>query len=129
MSELVPIYKVCFDSSVVRSLIGTVDAQGKNIIRMYAFGQAPAQVQRPYVVWQVITGFPGNNISDRPDFDLQSLQIDVYASTDVSARSVATALRDAIEPHMHITSWDGEGRDPVTSYYRFTFSVDWYAER
>jgi cystathionine beta-lyase family protein involved in aluminum resistance len=129
VAELVPIYKVCFASSAVRALIGGVDAQGKNIIRFYGWGQAPAQVARPYVTWQNITGFPGNNISDLPDYDLQSLQIDVFASKGTDAEAVAKALRDAIEPHMHITSWDGESRDPVTTDYRFIFSVDWYTKR
>jgi Protein of unknown function (DUF3168) len=120
----VPIYQTLNESSSVKALLGTPPTS-----RIYGWGQAPADVVRPYVVWQLITGSPENNLSDLPGFDSRTVQVDVYASTAPAASEVAIALRDAIEPVMHITSWDGESRDHATNDYRVTFSVDWFVAR
>lgn len=120
----VPIYDVLRSVPAVTALLGA-DPN----LRVYAFGQAPTTVLRPYVTWQLTTGFPNNNLSDRPENDENAVQIDIYATTPQSAEAVKIALRDAIEPVTHITSWDGEGRETPTSDYRITFSVDWFVNR
>lgn len=97
--------------------------------RVYGWGQAPEGVARPYLVWQVVTGSPGNNLSDRPDFDQRNIQIDIYGDTSQSVEAAALAVRDALEAHVHITGWHGEGRDEPTDLYRFTFAVDWFVSR
>ena len=43
--------------------------------------------------------------------------------------SIAAALRDAIEPHAHITRWGGSSRDEKTKRYRYSFDVDWHVQR
>lgn len=119
----VPIYSTLIADSAVVAILGPHPS------RIYGWGQAPQKAIHPYVVWQLITGSPENNLSDRPDFDNRTIQIDVYATTAEDANTCALALRDAIEPVMHITSWDGESRDPPTNDYRVTFSVDWFVNR
>ncbi|MCY1313369.1 hypothetical protein D9M70_638860 [compost metagenome] len=57
------------------------------------------------------------------------MQIDIYADSAASARTAAKTLRDAIEPHAHITRWGGESRDPETKNYRVSFDVDWWTPR
>lgn len=118
-----PVYKVCAASEAVKALIGS------NPVRLYPFGMAPQGVQLPYVVWQSITGFPQNYINQTPDIDKFSIQVDVYAKTETSARDVAKALRDVIEPVAHITSWRGESTDPDTLHKRFSFDIDWFVKR
>lgn len=120
----VPIFNVLKASPAVASLLGT----GNNL-RVYSFGQAPQNVVKPYLVWQQITGFVNNNLSQLPDNDQYSIQVDIYAGTSQTAESVKLAVRDAIEPVMHVTSWDGEGIDEETTLYRVTFSVDWFVSR
>lgn len=93
------------------------------------FGFAPQGVALPYVVWQTVTGRPENFINQTPDIDKFSIQIDAYGLTEASARAVAKALRDVIEPVAHITSWRGESTDPDTLHKRFSFDVDWYVKR
>lgn len=117
-----PIYPVCAASAAVQAELG-------NPPNLWPFGEAPEGVTDPYAVWQVITGAPENYINQVPDMDSYSLQVDVYGKTGESVTDVAKALRDAIEPHAHITSWGGQSKDPETKRYRYTFSVDWYKPR
>ena len=118
-----PIFSVCAASSDVTALLGS------NPVRLYAFGDAPQDEARPYAVWQQVTGYPENYIGNTPDIDRYTIQIDAYAETGAAARSVAEALRDAIEPVAHVVGWRGEGRDPDTRMYRYSFDVEWFVPR
>lgn len=120
---IAPIFKVCAASQAVIALIGS------SPVRLYPFGLQDDNVVYPYVVWQNISGSPDNYLDKRPDADSYTLQVDVYADTVASATSVATALRDAIEPHAYITRWGGQSRDPETKRYRYSFDVDWIVLR
>ncbi|HEY8355167.1 MAG TPA: DUF3168 domain-containing protein [Methylophilaceae bacterium] len=105
---------------------------GSGPLRFFLFGQAPQGVQYPYAVWRQSGGSPENYLAGRPDADSFTTQIDVYASQEqgaATARAVAIALRDAIEGHAHITSWIGDGQDPETKSYSFTFIADWLTSR
>lgn len=97
--------------------------------RLYPAGQAPEDVTYPYSTWTQIGGSPENYITNRPDIDLYTLQVDVWAKTLGSARNVATALRDVIETHAHIVRWGGESRDNETGSYRISFDADWFVHR
>lgn len=120
---IAPIFKVCAASQAVTALIG------ESPVRLYPFGLQDDNVVYPYVVWQNISGSPENYLDKRPDADSYMLQVDVYADTVASAASVATALRDAIEPHAYITRWGSQSRDPETKRYRYSFDVDWIVLR
>lgn len=97
---------------------------GTGPVRFYQFGLAPQNVVKPYAVWQRIFGAPENYLGQMPDIDSFSLQIDAYASSADQVRTVAAALRDALEPVGYITNWLGESIDPATGNYRFSFSMD-----
>jgi hypothetical protein len=118
-----PIFQVCAAAAGVTALLGAGPT------RLYPFGEAPQGVALPYAVWQSIGGMPENYISGLPDMDSFSLQIDVYATTVTAARNAAEALRDAIEPHAHITRWGGDGTDPDTKHKRYSFDLDWHVPR
>lgn len=120
---IAPIFNVCAASPAVTALIGS------NPVRLYPFGLQDDVVAYPYVVWQNISGAPENYLDRRPDADSYTLQVDVYADTVTSATAVATALRDAIEPHAYITRCGGQSRDPTTKRYRYSFDVDWIVLR
>lgn len=102
---------------------------GSGPLRFYAFGMADQNTPKPYAVWQQAFGSPENYVSHTPDMDSIGVQVDVYAATATSARAVATALRDAIEPKAHITAWRGESRDEETKNYRFSFDCQWWTPR
>lgn len=102
---------------------------GTGPVRFYQFGNAPQDVIKPYAVWQRVFGAPQNYLAGRPDIDSFSVQIDAYASSADQTRTVAAALRDALEGIGHITSWLGESQDPDTKNYRFTFQLDTWTPR
>ncbi|HBO3004317.1 TPA: DUF3168 domain-containing protein [Pseudomonas aeruginosa] len=118
-----PIFTVAAADPGVTALIGS------NPVRLYLFGEAPQGVVYPYVAWQSLGGLPENYLGTLPDADSYNTQIDVYADTATSARTVAKALRDAIEPIAYVTSWRGESRDTETKKYRFSFDVAWIVQR
>lgn len=118
-----PIFETCAASAEVRAVLG------EHPVRLFPFGEAPEGVNKPYATWQGIGGRPEPNINQRPEIDLFGLQVDVFAASVSDARDAARALRDAIEPHAHVTRWGGESRDPSTGSYRVTFDVDWWVPR
>jgi hypothetical protein len=118
-----PIYATCAANAGVQAALGS------NPVRLYPFGEAPQGVTKPYAVWQVVGGGPGNYINQVPDTDSYTVQIDVYATTVTSGRAAAEALRDAIEPVAHLTRYMGDSRDIETKNYRASFDVDWIVNR
>jgi hypothetical protein len=120
-----PIFPAVDGSSACRALLRAAGGP----TRFYQFGRAPQNVAKPYAVWQRAGGIPENYLGDLPDSDSFTTQVDIYASSGDSARTVALALRDAIEPVAYITAWLGESVDPDTGNDRFTFLVDWIVPR
>lgn len=118
-----PIFARAVASGAVTTMLGT------NPTRLYLFGEAPQNVAKPYAVWQLISGSPYNQLKGVPQADRYTTQIDVYAATATSARAVAQALRDALEPSAYVVSWRGESRDQATSTYRYSFDVEFHVER
>lgn len=118
-----PIFQIIKAAPAVTALLGT------SPVRFFPFGEAPQDVARPYAVWQQVAGYPENYLGQRPDMDLMTLQVDVFAETASAARSAAEALRNALELHCHITRWGGEDRDHDTNLYRFGFDADWHVSR
>lgn len=119
-----PIYEAV-NIPAVRAVLKT----GTGPLRFYLFGKADQNTPKPYAVWQTAYGTPENYLGQTPDVDRFGVQVDVYATSADSARAVALALRDAIEPHAHITSWRGDSIDPDTQNYRFSFDCDWIVNR
>lgn len=118
-----PVFATAVASGAVTALLGTAPT------RLYLFGEAPQDVAKPYAVWQSVSGAPANYLGTLPDVDRFTVQIDVYATTASSARSVAQALRDAFEPVAYVVSWRGESRDATTKNYRYSFDVEFHVER
>lgn len=123
MSMYPPIFATCSaDSAVIAEL-------GYDPVRLWPFADAPQNRAKPYAVWQTIGGSPENCLGARPDMDMFSLQVDVYAATPAAARSAAQAIRDAVEPFAHIVAWRGETREVETRDYRYSFDIDWFTAR
>ncbi|MGP4843311.1 DUF3168 domain-containing protein [Marinobacter sp. 1Y8] len=118
-----PIFAVCAADAEVLTVLGA------NPVRLFPFGEAPQNVTAPYAVWQVISGQPENFISDRPDIDEFTLQVDVYGNTDTEVTAAAIAIRNAVELQANIGSWGGQNKDPTTGRYRIRFDIDWLTPR
>ncbi|TDV54636.1 uncharacterized protein DUF3168 [Pseudomonas graminis] len=116
---MAPIVAVCKADPAVTALLG--DAP----MRLYPHGQADQNVAKPYAVWQVVSGSPVNYINGQPDVDRYGLQIDVYATTAVSADAVVSAMRKAIGKRAYITGFGVDTVDTATKNYRKGFDVAW----
>lgn len=117
-----PVYAIVKDDPVVQAALGSEP-------RVYPFGQAPQFPATPYAVWQVISGAPENYINDTPNIDSYGVQVDVYADSVATVRSVAVALRGALEKSAHVVSWRGEHYENDTKLYRVSFDVDFWTPR
>ena len=117
-----PIFTIIAADSGVTTLLGT------DPVRFFPFGQAPDEADMPYAVWQTISGGPENYLSGTPSIDGWLVQVDVYAERGTIARTVAEALRDAIEPEAYITAWRGESKEE-DNIFRYSFDVDFLTER
>lgn len=117
-----PLYQLVAASAAVQAVFGSPP-------RVSPFAQAPQGEQPPYAVWQLVNGFPENTLADPPDIDSYTVQVDVYATTVDGARDGAKVLRAALETHAYIESLRGEGVDPDTQEYRYSFDVSFLTPR
>lgn len=117
-----PLFAIVSVDSAVQQSFGTP-------VRVLPFDEAPQGIQRPYAVWQIYGGSPYNYLGAVPDMDSFICQVDVYADTVSAARTGALALRNALEPHAHITSWRGEYTDKDTGFKRYSFDVEFHQSR
>jgi len=117
-----PIFTIISGESDVTDLLGT------DPVRFYPFGQAPDETDMPYAVWQTISGGPENHLTGVPNIDRWLIQVDVYAKRGSTARTVAEALRDAIEPEAYIVAWRGESKEG-DNIFRYSFDVEFLTER
>ena len=120
-----PIFVLCSADTTLQGLL----TSGAGHFKLYPFGEAPELTDDPYVVWQVIDGSPENYISNVPDIDAYTIQVDVYADEASESRAIAAAIQNVIESVAHVTRYNGEWRDPDTRAYRCSFSVDWFVDR
>lgn len=118
-----PIFSICAAEPGVTSILGT------DPVRLFMFGMAPQNVQRPYAVWQVVGGSPENYLAGRPDTEQHTLQIDVYADYAAQSRAALAAIEHAIELSCYVTRYGGESRDDETKSYRSSMDVDWHTYR
>ena len=117
-----PIFAIIKADGDVTALLGT------DPVRFFPFGQAPDDAEMPYAVWQTISGAPENHLSGVPNIDSWMVQVDVYAEKGSTARTVAEALRDALEPAAYITAWRGETKED-DNIFRYSFDVDFLTAR
>lgn len=120
---LPPVFATLSAAAPVTALVGT------NPCRVYPYGFAGEAPTYPYVTWSIISGAPDNLLSERPPIDAMSVQIDIWAKTDASARALAIAVRDAFELTAHITRFGSTERDRETESYRYSMDVDFWVHR
>lgn len=109
--------------------VRAIAPDGASNVRVYPFGEGPQSITYPYATFQSISGVPANQLSGRPQVDQVRVQFDAYGQTGAQARSLAAAIRDAIEPSGHLVLFFDQGRDPDTNAFRITASFDLWAAR
>lgn len=115
-----PVFSTLMAVPAVVALIGN---------RCYRHGEAAPGVTAPYVTYFIVVGAPANNLSEAPPIDLIGVQVDCWSDDDAQAEVLATAVRNAIEPHAHMTSVVVNTRDFETRRYRIGMQFDWWLNR
>jgi hypothetical protein len=115
---LPPVFALLKQSAAVKNIVGT------NPPRIYRHGNAPQDKAIPYVTWFLVVGTPENNLSDPPPDDRMTVQVDCWHPTDTGVDLLATAVRDALEPHGHVTGILIDERDTATRLYRMALQCD-----
>lgn len=117
---LPPIYAALQAAPAVVALVGT---------RIYRHGRAPQDVAAPYVTWTLVAATPENHLSGLPPMDRMTVQVDCWHPTDEGCEVLTRVVRDAIEPHAHVTSTLIDQRDPETKLWRMALQLDWWLSR
>lgn len=106
---------------------------GTTPVRFYPHGRAPQNVQAPYATWFIVSGIPENQLDEVPRVDRFSVQIDCWSdNTGEGAQEVkelATAIRDALEPHAHMTAIAVDGVDQDTQRHRLGLQFTVWQDR
>lgn len=115
-----PVFKTLDGDAALHDLL-----RSGSVTRVFPFGEAPQSTAKPYVVWQIVGGPPGQCLGSRPTHDDYMIQLDVYAKTAAQVETVARAVRDAVELKSRITSWRTHGREDETQLYRVGIDIQW----
>jgi hypothetical protein len=114
-----PVQQALAASSAVTTIVGT---------RIYQT-VAPQDAALPYIVWMVVSGSPGNNLSDLPDYDDQRVQVDCYSANQAQARQLGEAARYAIEAQTHIVFGPWSDFEADTKLFRWSMDCEWWESR
>ena len=98
-------------------------------VRVYPWSRAPQNCPRPYAVYSVITALPENYLGNLPDLDRKTVQINVYATTGENLEDCFRVIRDALEPHAHMTSYATSALDVDTDLYSCRMDFDFLENR
>lgn len=110
-------------------LLSGVTSLGSSPKRFYPHGEATQATLKPYATWQMVTATPENYLGERPDIDGTLIQVDVWATTQSSASSVADDIRNAFEPYMHMTSFGNTEKDASTGLFRYRMDFSYWVPR
>lgn len=109
--------------TIVKNLLGV------NPLRVFPYGKAPQPLEYPYAVYTVISAQPENYLADRPDVDLKSVQMSIYAKTNASLESCYNAVVDVLEEHAYMVNFSTPDIDAKTDLYSCRMEFDFYDAR
>lgn len=102
---------------------------GSSPLRVYPWGRAPNNVVKPYAVYGVYNGNPENYLDRVPDIDNKGTQIDIYGVKGEDVENCFIAIRDALEPFAHMTSFSTPDRNTETNLYEGRMEFDFWDYR
>lgn len=114
---LPPIFKL-LNTAEIREFVGKTGRP-----RIFDFGIADQNVVAPYIVCQHITNSPFNSVSNAPDADLDTVQVDIYTNTPQELRELSRLVRKVFDEQLIINKVVGQEREEETKLYRLAFEV------
>jgi hypothetical protein len=108
--------------------------QSDGATRIYDFQTAPQGTPTPYLTWFTVVGLPGEGLSRAPDYDVDTIQIDMYASAQgngrAAAKALALAVRDALDAARIVNRRIVDtSTDTDTKFFRISFEADFIFKR
>lgn len=110
------------NSNAVKAVLGVP-------LRVYPWGRAPQNVRKPYATYDVYNAVPENYLGNRPDIDNKGTQLQIFSDDTGKLDACFIAVRDAIEPVAHITSFQTIARDDDTDLYSIILDIDFWESR
>ena len=92
-------------------------------------GSMPQETAAPYVTWFTVGDDPHNTLSEPPSSDFSSLQIDCWSMDEAEVKSLARAVRDALDAAGHANRVVTDLREPDTKLYRVGIEADFITQR
>lgn len=124
---LPPVFQWLKASTNVKNIVGTNPPRiWRGIAPQTADGKP---MPNPYITWFAPGIAPENNLSDPPPTDRVTVQVDCWHQTDEGIVLLATAARDAIELHCHVTNGSFDPTEPETKLRRFRMTFDAWVDR
>ena len=117
------IFSLLRDTPAVTALLGTKP------LRFYPWSNAPEKSTKPYATYGTYNGVPENYVTNVPDIYNLGTQVDIWAESVDSCEDVFEAIRDALEPIGHLTSFQSVTRDPETNLYTARMEFDFWQAR
>ncbi|MYZ41419.1 tail completion protein gp17 [Schauerella aestuarii] len=122
---LAPVFKT-LNVPAVAALVGTP-------LRIYDFDSAPQGVQTPYITWLDVSGQPFDNISEAPQGDFDTIQINCYTGpaddSRAQARALALAVRNALDAALIHNRTIITTRETDTQLFRVSIEADFIHNR
>jgi len=86
-------------------------------------GVAPEGAALPYATWSVVGGSPLPQLSDPPPADGWRVRITVWGKGATQANAAAVAIRDEVERHGSVESYNPMPGDDDTGAFGISFDV------
>jgi len=126
---LPPVFETLKANPAIPALLGT------DPLRIWRLS-VPETLRKPltedYLTWFLLTSVPINNLSDPPPADRQTVQIDCWSPEgprndgDKRVVTLATLVRDTLEPTVHMTAINIHDREIETRLWRISLQFDWW---
>jgi hypothetical protein len=110
-----PIQSILQASAPVRALLG-------DPIRVWP-GLAHEGATLPYATWSVVGGSPLAQLSDPPPADGWRVRLTVWGESASQANAAAVSIRDEVERHGSIESYNPTPDDDDTGAFGVSFDV------
>lgn len=111
---------------LLRSAPAVVEIVGEKIGR---HGSMPQAEEAPYITWFVVADQPHDTLSEAPQSDFNTVQIDCWSADDAQVAALARAVRAALDAAGHHNRVVVDLRERDTKLYHVGIEADLITQR